>query len=200
MAARKASWGHALVPLYVSAVVDTLFAWTLAARHRTALATAYEAVGPAAVPLVVERLGSAFFSVVGVLIAFWLPTIALLAVALLVSGTGKMSRQLIECAALAWNSQVLGDVIVLITTWWWYEPPTFVASPSEAAILAYQEAIANVPLMQSLTLVTLYFRCWYVALLAGAVRAMCGVSTFTAWTIGFFLASLLYVGPWIAGL
>ena len=141
--------------------------------------------------------------VAGVAVMFWLSVGALVALDLLFTGSGQ-SRRLVECAALAYWSQVPWSLATVGILLWCFDPEPLQLSPDmssselPARIMAYQDDLRSTPLMETVHVVGLYFGMWLVALQAAALRVVSGFSVPGAWAAGILLATLFVVIPYVA--
>lgn len=136
--------------------------------------------------------------VAGVAVTFWLAAGAMVALDLLFAGSGQ-ARRLVECAALAYWTQVPWSLATVGILLWWFDPePLRVSSDMSSSELtarmtAYQNDLQSTPLMATTRVVGMYFGLWLAALQAAALRAVSGFSVGGAWAAGILLA-LLFVG------
>ena len=139
--------------------------------------------------------------VVGVALMFWLSAGALVALDLLFTRSGQ-ARRMVECAALAYWSQVPWSLATVGILLWWFDPEPLRLSPDtssselSARIMAYQHDLRSTPLMETVHVVGLYFGIWLVALQATALRVVSGFSVRGAWAAGILLAVLFVVAPY----
>ena len=134
---------------------------------------------------------------------FWLSAGALVALDLLFTGSGQ-ARRMVECAALAYWSQVPWSLAIVGILLWWFDPEPLRLSPDmnsselSARIMAYQNDLQSTPLMETVHVVGLYFGMWLVALQATALRVVSGFSVGGAWAAGILLGTLFVAIPYAA--
>ncbi|MCY4074017.1 MAG: hypothetical protein OXH04_01145 [Acidobacteria bacterium] len=196
--ARDIAWRSALVPVVLWMLLTVLTSTVQALRNNAVAASALQSIGGPEVPAGLSVLVSVLASLLGIAVAFWLPTITILVIAVV---RGAEGRRVLECSAVACWSQIPWGIASLIWVAALLElEPLDVSgvgvSEFATAMQAYQENMRRTPTMLTFNLMGSFAGLWLIGLLCGALRAVARLSVGGAWTVGFLAGGFFVVLPW----
>ena len=196
--AHEIAWRPALVPVALWMVLTVLTSTVQAIRNNAVAASALQSIGGPEVPAGLSVLVSVLASLFGIAVAFWLPTITILVIAVL---RGAEGRRVLECSAIACWSQIPWGIASLIWVATLLELEPLDVSGMRASEFAtlmqeYQENIRRTPTMLTFNLIGSFTGLWLIGLLCVALRAVARLSVPGAWTVGVLAGGFFVVLPW----